>query len=112
MRGQVGPASPAGAMLRLLRLACYRLCRVENSRNPAGAARYAYSPVFFIVLLLPRAQALLGRLTVFDEIQRIYGSALASVTPYCLTRIYLSSFQCLLLGAVETLKSLGEYMPR
>jgi hypothetical protein len=44
-------------MLKLLRLTCFRLSRVENSRNPAWRGAMLISPVFFIVHLSDRLQA-------------------------------------------------------
>lgn len=55
--GSVGPASLATAMLKLLRLTCSRMARVENSRNPACRGAMLISPVFFIVHLSDRPQA-------------------------------------------------------
>ena len=44
-------------MLKLLRLTCSRRARVENSRNPACRGAMLISPVFFIVHLSDRLQA-------------------------------------------------------
>ena len=44
-------------MLKLLRLTRLRLPRVENSRNPACRGAMLISPVFFIVPLSDRHQA-------------------------------------------------------
>lgn len=55
--GSVGPASLATASLKLLRLTCSRMVRVENSRNPACRGAMLISPVFFIVHLSDRLQA-------------------------------------------------------
>lgn len=52
-----GPASLATAMLKLLRLACSRLSRVENSRNPARGGAMLISPVLFITHLWLRLTA-------------------------------------------------------
>ena len=54
----VGPASLATAMLKLLRLTSSRMARVENSRNPACRGAMLISPVFFIVPLNDRYQAI------------------------------------------------------